>query len=192
MLIMRRLAAPRYALVSWASLAAAILAAPTIVRAQGDHTLGVYGGASLSVAITPGEGIFSGWGFEAGVKYLDFYLGTEAGRCRNAPSPPAYGVDFPNGYVSVGDDYDFESFYGAHLGYFVNARWAFGLVVIASNRWRTHYQGVNNNQEYIYTRFHDTWLNVGPDVRLQTSTHIMLSGAFTLRRGLKVGLDYCL
>jgi hypothetical protein len=43
--------------------------------------------------------------------------------------------------------------------------------------------GTSTQNQYI-------WLNVGPDIRFNTSNHLTLDFAYTVRRGLKIGAAY--
>jgi hypothetical protein len=153
-----------------------------------ERSVGPYFGASGCIGGESGPG----WSVEAGMHFQPFYAGLEYGI-----SYPVQTVDVELhsiGYIAPPGPVPntTEQFWGVHAGYmFSNSKnhntLYLGIVVLKSYQMWERYDSVSGSVTYT-----NSYLNVGPDVRYAgiDDGHIYLASAFTIRRGLKIGLGY--
>ena len=112
----------------------------------------------------------AGWGIDAGVKYGFLYAGVEYG---------IYGVETATVSLPYGETYHsiYEDYYGVHGGLVFDSVVYFGLVLLHSDNHEVGGDVI-------------PWFNVGPDVRVQAMSHMLLALAYTIRRGFNLGLSY--
>jgi hypothetical protein len=127
-----------------------------------------YIGASFNILGVHNAGL----GINAGVKYSFFYAGVEYGYYSSSNT-----ADYPGPYQRWPSNT--ENYYGAHGGVVINNKVYFGLIFLHSYEY-------SEDGEALY----GSWFNVGPDVRVQAMSHLMLAIAYTIRRGFNLGANY--
>ena len=128
---------------------------------------------------------FLGWGVEAGAKYTWLYGGIEYGSYGQIQQMPVMNWDPVPGYDLSKDPYfnhnvTPESYYGIHSGFVIDSLIYVGAVALFSHQDEWEFGNV----------VHNSWFNIGPDIRLQTWDHAMFTFAYTIRRGLNTGLSF--
>jgi len=155
---------------------------------------GVSGSLGESIDIRDAYSASVGWGIEAGMHFRPFYAGLEYGTYADLYQPvltydPTIGsVPSPEPGPSAT-----EQFWGVHAGYVFthdslnhNSIYV-GFVVLKSYQPWERWDSISG-----WVTFTKSYLNIGPDFRYSgiDDGHIYLASAFTIRRGLKIGIGY--
>ncbi len=85
-------------------------------------------------------------------------------------------------------------FFGLHGGMILSKDagiLSVGIVLMGSWQRRVHYYPINST-EYSSIATKTFWVNPGPEMRLRTDPHTLVSFAYTYHAGFKLGLDYIL
>jgi hypothetical protein len=137
------------------------------------------------------EGIEIGMGIEGGFKNDKYFIAVETG---------LYGLDLTLRAMSsvslkkyIPPEYqlnDVEIYYGFNAGLVLNKHLSIGVVLLWSSATYTHTVYYQQNDSLAYSQVSGTWFNIGPHVHFTATNHFDIGVAYTVRRGLKIGVNY--
>ena len=134
-----------------------------------------------------------GWSVEAGMHFQPFYAGLEYGISYPIPTVLTYDPTIGSIPPPRPINNAVEQFWGIHAGFVIlhdsinQSSTYVGIVFLNSYQPWERYDSVSGS-----VTFTKIYQNIGPDLRFSSfdDGHIYLGLAFTIRRGLKIGLGY--
>lgn len=141
-----------------------------------------------------------GWGVEFGLRYDNFYIGTEYG---NYSSGGYKKSDFTSDLFfppPLESEYYYEDphlpttrehYLGLSAGLIIKNTFWLGYEALVSNQSSIH-PVMQNFQGYRWMTTTLYWFDVGPDIRIEGWNHLLLNLSYSNRRGVKCGVGYIL
>jgi hypothetical protein len=144
-----------------------------------------YAGVSMNMVGYSGG---FGFGIEGGIQYDLFYLGGEYGIYGLVPYSSSTTLSSFN-YIPPDRLEGIEQYYGIHAGIDMKNQYWLGMVFLWSAGKSSH--SMRDTAGFLSSEVsRHIWFNVGPDIRDVITEHLTLDLAYTIRRGLKMGVGY--